>query len=267
MSGRGPGGHKRPRTASSRRGGGGVRRALKYTSGRKARNAIVSVPRNRMGYPQSMRTQMRYCESFDISPSSSSPIMKTFRANGMYDPDTATGGHQPRGFDEFTSTYLKYTVKGAKMSVVFTYEAYNGCVGTTATGNPTQVIGTQAPAPAGVPAAICLVRPSVQATPPTENIFRQQEINKSKWVTINPQSGPGIVATSTAVSDWFGKDFLVGSDGYTGTSSTDPGNEVFFHIMTGLQHDNYSIGSVQIRANVTITYDVVWTEPKPLPAS
>ena len=228
---------------------------------------MVAVPRNKMGFPQSMRTSLRYCDSFDIHPTSSTAVVKTFRANGMYDPDVSSTGHQPRGFDEFCDVYLKYTVKNAKISVVFTYEGYNHPVGGTSTGNPNQqiqAISTEVPA---VPAVIGLVRPSVQASPASGNIFLQQEIDKSKWTTITPHGGPGMVAHNTGVIDFFGKDFLVGADGYTGTSSTDPGNQVYFHVMTGLQHNNYSVGSVQVRANVTITYDVVWTEPKPLPAS
>lgn len=220
-----------------------------------------------MGFPQSMQTSLRYCDSFDIHPTSATPVVKTFRANGMYDPDGSTGGHQPRGFDQFCDVFKKYTVKNAKISVVFTYEGYNHPVGTTSTGNPCQQITTTSQAVEAVPAVIGMVRPSVQSAPASGSIYLQQEIDKSKWITITPHSGPGTVSHRTGVVDFFGKDFLVGADGYTGTSSTDPTNQVYFHILAGLQHNNYSVGAVQVRANVTITYDVVWTEPKPLPAS
>ena len=241
--------------------------AHRRASRNKSRNALVSVPRNKMGFPQTMRTSLRYCDSFDIHPTSSTPAIKTFRANGLYDPDFSTGGHQPRGFDQFCDVFKKYTVKGAKISVVFSYEGYHHPVATTSTGNPLQQITVTESNVPSVPAVVGLVRPSVEATPATGNIWLQQEIDKSKWITMSPQSGPGAVSHRTGVVDFFGKDFLVGADGYTGTSSSDPTNQVYFHIMTGLQHDNYSIGAVQVRANVTITYDVVWTEPKPLPAS
>ena len=110
--------------------------------------------------------------------------------------------------------------------------------------------------PGGLAARLCRITRTLQ-----------QEIDKSKWITFTPHSGPASVSHRTGVVDFFGKDFLVGADGYTGTSGSDPTNQVYFHIMTGLQHNNYSVGPVQVRANVTITYDVVWTEPKPLPAS
>ena len=242
--------------------------AHRRASRNKSRNALVSVPRNKMGFPQSMRTSLRYCDSFDIHPTSSTPVVKTFRANGLYDPDGSTGGHQPRGFDQFCDVFKKYTVKNAKISVVFTYEGYNHPVGTDSTGNPLQQITAQASAQVpAVPAVIGMVRPSVQSSPASGNIWLQQEIDKSKWITFTPHSGPASVSHRTGVVDFFGKDFLVGADGYTGTSGSDPTNQVYFHIMTGLQHNNYSVGPVQVRANVTITYDVVWTEPKPLPAS
>ena len=264
-----PGG-KRRRVAGGishrdRRGNLTWRRTASKSSGRKARNAIVSVPRNKMGFPQSMRASLRYVDSLDFVPTSSTTVRQTFLANGLFDPWTSVGGHQPRGFDEFCDVYLKYTVKAAKISVTFTYEGYNGPFGTTSTSAPAQYIGTVSPAPAACPPAVLIVRPSVEATT-SGSVSSQQEIDKSKWVTITPQSGPGVVAHSTAPADWFGKDFLVGSDGYTGTSSTDPTNKVYFHVMAGLQHNEYA-QSVKLRANICITYDVVWTEPKPLAVS
>jgi len=241
------------------------RRTRGKASGRKARNALVRVPRNKMGFPQSMSTHLRYVDSLDFVPTSHTTVRQTFLANGLFDPWTSVGGHQPRGFDEFCDVYQKFTVKSAKISVTFTYEGYNGPVGQTSTSAPAQIIGTQAPAPAACPPAVLIVRPSADATT-SGSASEQQEIDKSKWVTITPQSGPGIVTHSTKTSDWFGKDFLVGSDGYTGTSSSDPTNLCYFHIMAALQHNEYA-QSVKLRANVCITYEVVWTEPKPLAAS
>jgi len=74
------------------------------------------------------------------------------------------------------------------------------------------------------------------------------------------------VSTSSSVTEFFGKDFLVGADGYTGTASSDPDNKLFYHIMVGLNTNEYP-HPVKMRANVCVQYDVVWTEPKQLAAS
>ena len=237
----------------------------KRYSGRKARNAIVNVPRNKMGFPQEMRASLRYVDSLDFVPTSHTTVRQTFLANGLYDPHTSTGGHQPRGFDEFMAIYNKFTVKSSKISVTFTYEGYNGPYGSTATGAPSQLIGTVAPAPAACPPAVGIVRASGELST-SGTVSDQQEIDKAKWVTITPQGEAKTVSTSTSPRAWFGKDFLVGSDGYTGTDSTDPTNLCYYHILMGLQHNEYS-QNVKLRANVCITYDAVFTEPKPLAQS
>ena len=64
------------------------------------------------------------------------------RANGLYDPQVSTGGHQPRGFDEFMTTYDMYTVHGSRASGSFMYEGYNGPVALSSTGDLTQNIHT-----------------------------------------------------------------------------------------------------------------------------
>lgn len=40
-----------------------------------------------------------------------------YRANGMYDPEVAVGGHQPYGFDQLMAQYYHYTVIGATFEV------------------------------------------------------------------------------------------------------------------------------------------------------
>lgn len=40
-----------------------------------------------------------------------------YRANGMYDPEVAVGGHQPYGFDQLMAQYYHYTVIGAKFEI------------------------------------------------------------------------------------------------------------------------------------------------------
>ena len=60
----------------------------------------------------------------------------------MYDPYAGTGGHQPRGFDDFMGIYGKFTVLGSKCTAQFMYEAYDGPSLISAAGNLTQNRGT-----------------------------------------------------------------------------------------------------------------------------
>ena len=69
---------------------------------KRARNSMVTVPRTKLAFAQRQRTTLRYVERQDFNVSSIDQIITVrFLANGMYDPNTALGGHQPRGFDQF----------------------------------------------------------------------------------------------------------------------------------------------------------------------
>ena len=241
------------------------RRTTGKASGRQARNALVRVPRNKIGFPQSMQTQLRYCDALDFNPASSTIQLKSYLANGLHDPQVAIGGHQPRGFDEFMEVYQKFTVKSSRISVTWSYEGYNGCSQYMNTGAPQQSIQSSAGAVQAVPATVGMVVPAVVGAL-SGTVTQSQEIEKARWCTITPVGESKTITAATKAVDFFGKDFLVGADGYTGTSSGDPDNKIYYHICCGLQHDEYPV-TIKLRANVCITYDVVFTEPKFLPVS
>ena len=259
-----PTSRKRQRTA---RGRGQLRpRRLTYPrKSRPRRNASVAVPRGKLAFPQEMKTTLRYVESFDLEPTSATAAGISLLANGLFDPEVSIGGHQPRGFDQYTELYHKFTVRSSKLSVTFSYEGYLGPAGTTATGQPNQEVedaGGDVPA---VPGAICLIHKAV-APNVTGTIENFQEKDKTKWTQIVPSSGPKTISTRMRASEFFGKDFLVGADGYTGDATADPSNKLYYHIMAGLNSNEYP-NQIKVRANCVVEYDVVWTEPKQLAAS
>ena len=86
------------------------RRRRKYKPS--PRRAILS------GFPTSKLVKLRYVDStatLDAAVGSSSSIV--YRANSVYDPYYAAGGHQPMGFDQWAAIYSRYTVLGAKITV------------------------------------------------------------------------------------------------------------------------------------------------------
>lgn len=63
-------------------------------------------------------TILRYSTASNVSfPSAGIPTTVKFRVNGMFDPEEAIGGHQPRGYDEMTALYKKYRVTRACLEV------------------------------------------------------------------------------------------------------------------------------------------------------
>lgn len=52
-----------------------------------------------------------------------------FRGNGAYDPDFASGGQQPMGFDQWSAFYRRYRVKAVKTNVLFINNAAVTAIG------------------------------------------------------------------------------------------------------------------------------------------
>lgn len=86
---------------------------------------------------------------------------------------------------------------------------------------------------------------------------------------MTPGSGSATLTGNLKTSDFFGKDALVGSEGYTGSDSASPAHDIYWEVWAGrATNDAIPAGSiVKVRAYVTIEYDAVFTDPKTLAAS
>jgi len=226
---------------------------------------MVTVPRNKIGYPQSMRTKLRYSTRQEFVPTNTSVSSKRFLANGLFDPDTSLGGHQPRGFDQFMKTYQTFTCKGSKISVSFMYEGYDGPSVIAIAGNLIKTVGNADSQPALTP-MLCGLRKGVDAF--TAGTGQDQiEHERTQWGFINGQTGEKTLATSAMVSDFYGKPSLLGSEGYTGSKNADPTEQVYYDVFCGRVSDDYPQEQTKVVAYVTIEYDVIFTEPLALEAA
>ena len=251
LNSRGPGGHKPSRSRSRTR----------------SRNALVRVPRNKIGFPQQIKTKLRYSTRVEFTPTGTSVIQFQLRANGMFDPQVSLGGHQPRGFDEFMEAYDMYTVMGSKISASWMYEGYNGPSLTSALGNLTQSVQTTTDniVPALTP-MVCGLHKGVE-TLASGAAETQIEKDRTTWTFLNGQQGHKTLSTSMKVSDFFGKGAVTGAEGYTGTDATDPDNQVFYELWCGRVSDDYPAETTKVVCYVQIEYDAVFSQPKTLNAS
>jgi len=244
------------------------RRDAKAQRGRWAANRRVSVPRDKLAFPQSMSAKLRFCkhETFVVTTAANT-THRTYRANDLYDPVYAIGGQQPRGFDQFMSVYETFTVTGAKISVNLMYQGYDGpsTISGFGLGKKTETDDDIVPAQMPV---ICGVQKS------TEDLVAalpalQCEKDRTRWTIMTPQEGGKILSSKLKTSDFFGKAALVGSAGYTGDKASSPDQELFFHVWVGSGNSQYAAAGVTcyVEAIVTIEYDAVFTEPLVLPQS
>lgn len=231
----------------------------------RARNGLVTVPRNKLAFAQSMRTKLRYVQRVEFTPTGTSVIQSPFRANGMYDPYVPVGGHQPRGFDEMMAIYETFTVHGSTISCSFMYEGYDGPSVISATGNLLKTVGNVESQPALTP-MVCGLHKGIE-TLSSGTVQEQMEKDRTSWSYINGQTGHKTLKGSLKVSDFYGKAPLTGSEGYTGSASADPDNPVLWEVWCGRVSDDYPQEQTKVVCFVTLEYDATFTEPKVLNAS
>lgn len=88
-----------------------------------ARKTTFGVPRYlspvRNGFPKILKLKHRYCESVVMTSGLGTVQYQQFSCNGMYDPNTSIGGHQPKYYSQLTALYNHYTVTKSKITVRF----------------------------------------------------------------------------------------------------------------------------------------------------
>jgi len=246
--------------------------ALKRKQTRRlGKNAPVSVPRNKLGFPTSMSSTLRYVDRIDFLPDSVSTKAHTFAANDLYDPNVTATGHQPRGFDEYTALYDTFTVTSSKIAVNWMYEAYNGPSSQSATGalqNQTE----DSVDVAAVPPVLCGIFKSNQTYGSSIPVGEQMEKDRTVWTVVTPQGESHSTSANSAFSEFFGKQNLIAAEGYSGTTGNfgtgaAPSEKVYYHVWAARGSDDYPDGLCKITGFITIEYKVTFTNPKQLDAS
>lgn len=177
---------------------------------------------------------------------------REFRANDLYDPDYAVGGHQPYGFDQLMAQYYHFTVlySRCQIELVDNTEARNSCYHIWIVGAAGQLSSTFAAS--GVN-GILEERPHTAALSPTAGNASRRDRAVSVFLDMSAQ-----FRKSPAN--------LIGDSRFQGDASTSPTEDVLFAI--GGYHPTggaVNYGDAQIR--ITLTYWAVFTEPKRMASS
>jgi len=91
-----------------------------YRARRKNKKSF-SDPTNWAGFPKNKVVRMRYVQYKQVDLTNATNGYDGFymSANGIFDPDTAVGGHQPMGHDQWETFYNAYTVIGSKIKCTY----------------------------------------------------------------------------------------------------------------------------------------------------
>lgn len=221
---------KRGRTGrvSARKAPTKKRKVSAVSTGRITRRYLQGAPK--------VRKVLRYSDNFTLNAATNgAPATRIFRANGVYDPDSSTGGHQARGFDQYIAMYDHFTVTKATAKVYF--------------DNNAEASGMLA---------------VVHARDSTVPLIRQTDVMEYGMKSVvqlgsNPGRNHGSATLSVDIGKFLGvKDILDGRE-YSGSLSGDPLEEVLFHISCFPMNTG---DAAAINCFIEIEYDVWFHEPK-----
>lgn len=229
-----------------------MRKAIKKAQ-RMTRNTLQSPMNGRLliGFPKNKVVTLRYNMSIQLDATTAATAGRAFRANSCYDPDTAVGGHQPLGFDQWSLYYNHYTVIGSKV-----YAQFSSASTTNQAGQ--SVIG------------IYLADDTI--VPTTPSLMIEQGLSKWKYMPhqLQAQSAKDLMITNTfSAKKFFNltnvKDNQDRIGALTEPSGANPNDEAFFIIYTG--GVSGLVDPVPLTIDVTIEYITMFSEPKSLPQS
>lgn len=190
----------------------------------------------------SLRTKMKYVELGALNAGTAGTASVSFTANGVYDPFTPIGGHQPYRFDQLTQFYNHFTVvKSKAIATIMNNSGYRVRV----------VLNTYDSS-------------SSASSKPMNTLI---EHPGASFAYLDPDSaGTGksnvVLRKSCDVGRFFGKSMnsLIDSALYRGSATSDPSEQVFFTLTYA--EDTGLVDPGQMQYQMLIEYDVVWTEPR-----
>jgi hypothetical protein len=192
-----------------------------------------------MAFPGSTERRLRYQSTvLNLNPGLAGTADDyVFSANGMYDPDITSTGHQPGGFDPLMLNYDHYTVKRAKISVDF----FNAD-----TANSQMVA--------------IFIRDNATAI---TDLATAIENGQGVFRTLHPKTtatDTGVLTLEVDIAEFLGRGKGI-LDGYTlsGSNSANPIEQVYFHIVAAPLN---ATDSAIVQTMVTLEYEALFTEPR-----
>lgn len=223
-----------------------ARKRVKRSKGRVPRP--VSAVKNKravvagQGFPKNMVMTHKYCDVIAITCASGVPQPYVFSCNGMYDPNITSTGHQPLYFDQMSALYNHYTVIGSKITCRFT---------------PLTSANQLVPTYVG-----CFINDDATVSSGTLSTLLENSLVKTRLIAY------GNTKTTSLTHKWSAKKYFPGStlanDNLQGTIASNPAEQSTFTLFA-CSLDTTT--SVQIYAEVEISYIAVWTELKEIAGS
>lgn len=209
--------------------------------------ALTNFPRYYADQPPLCKAKLHYTCHVSSNISAANYTAYEFRANGMYDPEVAAGGHQPYGFDELMVRYNDYTVLYSSIQATI--------IGVTVNRNTEWRLGLSASPGAastlwtggGINAfSECPIKTTDVIN--SSGVFLSKERATSKlWF-----NGPTYYTCSPAA--------MICNADLSGTNAADPTAPAYFFLM-GSTPDATEVGD-DLFIRIDIDYYAVFSKPK-----
>jgi len=211
-------------------------------------------------FGQTFETELNYCSPITLDPGvNGGSVSSIFLANGLYDPDTSIGGHQPHGFNELSAIFSSYQVVSSGIEVTLFPKASEPVMlptGTTPWTLNNNIVGA------------CLsiaVRDSITSlTGAVTGISNLLERPNFKTKFISSYDRPTSVKHGFSVQSFYGAARKPDDDTLSGNATGDPTDKVYYHIILAAPESiNLSSQPLVVR----IKYKVRFFNPLDLPQS
>lgn len=182
------------------------------------------------------RCMIRYADTVSLGVFGVSPAAYVFSANGCYDPDVTSTGHQPLGFDQMMVFFNHYTVVKSTIRVTFLCSSTN--------------------TPISVAVA---VQRSSSALASFQRVLECGDVVYSTSGAITGAGGPAATVLKHAVNvaNFQSVPNVLNDDTLRGTAAANPASQMYYVLyIKGLATSDQSAS-----ADVEIDYDVIFTEP------
>lgn len=209
---------------------GAAKRKVRETRTR----AYYPMPKSLFLLSNKVKTQLRYQEDGQLNPGLLGALAgQVYRANGLFDPDVAIGGHQPRGFDQMMAMYTTWTVISSKCTATFLEGSQQ---------DVSFVVGISAQS--------------------QSSLLTTQDYQEDRYTVTRGLNHNGGQAVKLMLN-WNASRFLNVKDpedelSLQGTDVADPLVQSFFHIFAG---PTYSTDPAPCDVNVLLDYEVIFSDP------
>jgi len=218
-----------------------TRRPRRRAASKKKRS---NAPSTYPSFPANKVVRLRYFE--DITVASNTSMQSFFyRANGIFDPRVATGGHQPLGADQWELFYNHYCVLGSKATFTVT--------------------GVTNAAPLDLTLCAAYISDDVTVPSDINTIIEQGRASYKLLPAYNAMKTAKVASCYSAKKFFAVKDVADNLDRLGAAFGADP-TEIAFHSFN-ISNISAQGTATDVTFTVLIEYTVLLSEPKDLPTS